>query len=170
MTNGFFYNALYHETKLDEENYKQGCLYTISKSDDDRSQCTKYSVQHCSGFKMEIPPEYDDVNIFSTYGPKTNHNFHKFTVMNSYSMIQKSSSIVIFISMVRVPSNALSTPDLALSWESSWRVEKNWRMDKRSSSIMAISSKMNFHMTYPGTGEWRLKLTSNWNKLIRKNW
>ena len=66
------YNALFHETKLDVENYKQGCLYNISKSDDDRRQCTKYSVQHCSGFKMEIPPEYDDVNIFSSYGPKTN--------------------------------------------------------------------------------------------------
>ena len=36
------YNAPYHETKLDVENYEQGCFYNISRSDDDRKQCNKY--------------------------------------------------------------------------------------------------------------------------------
>ena len=76
------YNALLHETTVDFKNYKDGCFYNISKREDERRDCAKYSMYMCNGFKMEIPPVYDNVNMFSSFGPKVNHNFNNYTVNN----------------------------------------------------------------------------------------
>ena len=56
------------------------CPYNITKSDDERRECSKYSIRLCNGQSMQIPPEQDDVNLYSSYGPKVNHQFYNFTV------------------------------------------------------------------------------------------
>ena len=56
--------------------YRQQCPYNISKTDDERRHCAKYTISICSGMMINIPPEFDLPETFHpTHGPKVNHHF-----------------------------------------------------------------------------------------------
>ena len=69
------YNAITF-TKSQREIFHRNCLYNISKSDDERRACKKYSISSGRGLAMDIPPDFDDFKLFASYGPKVNHKFY----------------------------------------------------------------------------------------------
>ena len=51
------------------------CTYNTSRSDDERRDCSKYTIG-ADQFWFAIPPEDDDTMKFASYGPKVNHKFY----------------------------------------------------------------------------------------------
>ena len=68
--NGFAYDAQNGEHDL----YRQGCIMNITKTDDERRHCKKYSLGLYGKYaQIEIPPEVDQPESFiPSWGPKVN--------------------------------------------------------------------------------------------------
>ena len=66
--NGFVYDKENGESDL----YGEACTMNITKTDDERRHCKKYSIQlYSKNAKMEIPPEVDQSGTFlPSWGPK----------------------------------------------------------------------------------------------------
>ena len=79
------YNAMVLESEDQMSVWNAYCPYNISKSDDERRECSKYSVELCNGHNMNIPPEQDDVSLYASYGPKVNHQFYNYTVSAEFN-------------------------------------------------------------------------------------
>ena len=68
--NGFVYDKQNGESKL----YREGCVMNITKTDDERRHCKKYSLGlYGKNAMIEIPPEVDQPESFlPSWGPKVN--------------------------------------------------------------------------------------------------
>ena len=83
------YNAMVLESEEQMSVWNANCPYNISKSDDERRECSKYSIQLCNGQNMDIPPEQDDVSLYASYGPKVNHQFYNYTVSAQFHVFPR---------------------------------------------------------------------------------
>ena len=68
--NGFAYDKQNSEHAL----YREGCIMNITKTDDERRHCKKYSLGlYGKNAQIEIPPEVDQPESFiPSWGPKVN--------------------------------------------------------------------------------------------------
>ena len=68
--NGFAYDKQNGEHAL----YREGCIMNITKTDDERRHCKKYSLGlYGKNAQIEIPPEVDQPESFiPSWGPKVN--------------------------------------------------------------------------------------------------
>ena len=57
-----FYSG-FRYTQEQREIFRKACAFNESKTDDERRHCVKYSLSACNFF-FEIPPEYDEPNVF----------------------------------------------------------------------------------------------------------
>ena len=78
--NGFVFDIKYGESDL----YKEGCIMNLTKTDDERRHCKKYSLGLSSrNAHIEIPPEVDQPESFiPSWGPKVEIVFRGYLMIS----------------------------------------------------------------------------------------